>query len=144
MTNDVHLEGLREWAAGLSSLAAATELLIHAGFAGEHWAWVRYDEPAAMPWIAFDEIPDLIGSLSGGEQRLLQIASSLGADTPIILGDLVPGLDRKATELVMVAIAQAAGFTEPSDEAVVQGGEARVVTEPPLALWPEDRRSDLR
>jgi hypothetical protein len=55
----------------MSTLGAATELLIRTGFAGNGRPWVRFDELARRSWIAFDEIPDLIGGMSGGERRLL-------------------------------------------------------------------------
>jgi hypothetical protein len=59
----------------------------------------------------------MIGGYSGGEQRLLMIAASLGADqevpVTISLEDELPGLDREYAQLVLAAIAHAAGFHHP-------------------------------
>lgn len=138
-SDDRHATYLREWADGLLPLEAATELLIRVGFAGEDQPWVRYDEPAASPWIAFDEIPDLIGGLSGGEKRLLMIAASLAGDASVVLGDAIAGLDRRWTELVMVAIAHAAGFSEFTTDVVVENGTPTPAVIPPLAQWPSNK-----
>ena len=107
--NDIdHATALRQWARGSTTLVAATKLLIRAGFAQKSRPWIHYDEDARRPWIDFDQIPDLCGAMSGGEQRLLRIAASLGGTTPIILGDEAVGLDRRWTELVGIAIVHAA------------------------------------
>lgn len=137
MTNTEHEEALRGWARGMNTLVAATELLIRTGFAGNERPWVRYDELAHRPWIDFDSIPELIGGMSGGEQRLLQIVASLGGTSPIILGDVVAGLDRKIAELVSVAIAHAAGFTVPTSDVVTEDDGPHIITVPPIAAWPE-------
>lgn len=139
MTSDeqLHADALREWARPVTSLVAATELLIRSGFAQDWRPWVRFDEDRQRPWIAFDEIPDLIGAMSGGERRLLSVAASLGGSTSIVLGDQVAGLDRFRTELVSIAIIHAAGFTEPTSDFVWEDGEAQHVMVPPLASWPD-------
>ncbi|QNE48706.1 hypothetical protein F1C58_16745 (plasmid) [Glaciihabitans sp. INWT7] len=134
-----HFDALRGWARGMTTLVAATELLIRAGFAGSGRPWVRYDNDAHRPWIDFDEIPNLCGAMSGGEQRLLRIAASIGGTTLIDLGSEVAGLDRRLTELVSVAIIHAAGFTEPTRNIVWEGDDRVVVTVPPLAQWPDVR-----
>lgn len=139
-SNDSHAEALRDWARGSTTLVAATELLIQAGFAQEHRRWVHYDELAKRPWIDFDAIPDLIGAMSGGEQRLMRIAASIGGTTPIVLGDEVAGLDRRLTELVSIALIHAAGFTEPTGDVVFTDNVPKRVTVPPLAQWPATDR----
>jgi len=88
-----HEDALRAWAKGLLPLEAATELLIRGGYAGETRPWVQYDEFLERPWIDFASIPELIGGMSGGQQRFLRIAASLGADAPVILADELSGLD---------------------------------------------------
>ena len=61
-------------------------------------------------WVNFSAIPDHIGALSGGEQRLLMIAASLGADNePVDLSYAVSGLDWAMLALVLAAISHAAG-----------------------------------
>lgn len=137
-TDEQHATALRGWASGSTTLVAATELLIRAGFAQEWRPWVFYDELARRPWINFDEIPELIGGMSGGEQRLMRIAASLGGTTPIVLGDEVVGLDRRLTELVSTAIIHAGGFTEPTSDIVIVDDQPQRVTVPPLAQWPDE------
>jgi len=132
-----HEAGLRDWARGMTTLVAATELLIRTGFAQAWRPWVHYDEQRQRPWIAFDEIPDLIGAKSGGEQRLLTIAASLGGSVKIILGDEIAGLDRQRTELVSIALIHAAGFTESTSDFVFEDDQPKRVTVPPLASWPQ-------
>ena len=138
LTDAEHFAALRQWAAGTNTVAAATELLIRTGFAQKWRPWVRSDELARRPWIAFDEIPELIGGMSGGETRLLSIAASLGGTTPIILGDDVAGLDRGWTELVAAAIVHAAGFTEPTRGFSLEGDTPQLVDVPPLMRWPAE------
>lgn len=135
-----HEESLRGWAHGSTTLVAATELLIRAGFAQAGRPWIHFDEIARRPWVGFDEIPDLSAGMSGGERRLLRIAASLGGTTPIILGDEVTGLDRKWTELVSTAIVHAAGFTESTSDIVTEGGQPTIISVPPLAQWPDVSR----
>lgn len=58
-------------------------------------------QPTRQHWIDFESIPDHLGALSGGEQRLLRIAASIGSSyAPAInLGDEVSGLDRATLRL---------------------------------------------
>ncbi|MEO7015108.1 MAG: hypothetical protein ABI067_01030 [Leifsonia sp.] len=135
-SSDEHLAGLREWARGMTTLVAATELLIRAGFAQDWRPWVHYDELARRPWVNFDEIPELSGGMSGGQRRLLNIAASLGGTTPIILADEVAGLDRMWTELVSIAIVHAAGFTKTTSDVVMEDDKPTIISVPPLAQWP--------
>lgn len=102
---------LRDWARGMTTLMAATEMLIRGGYAREGRPWIRYDEASRRHWIDFASILDLIGALSGGERRFLRIAASLAGDEPIVLGDEVAGLDHKHANLVLAGIAAAAGST---------------------------------
>ena len=60
-------------------------------------------------WIDFSTIPVQIGALSGGEQRLLRIAASIGSpDTTVNLYDCL-ALDRASLQLVLKAVAHACG-----------------------------------
>ena len=76
---------LRDWAAGDLALEAATELMItasHGRFVQPEWPWMH--PTAHGQWIDFSTIPVQIGALSGGEQRLLRIAASIGSpDTTV-------------------------------------------------------------
>lgn len=103
---------LRAWAKGMLGLEAATELVIRSGFARERSPWVEFDADGNRHWINFAALPELVGGMSGGEQRYLRIAASLAADEPIILGDELAGLDHQHTALVLAAVAHAAGFGE--------------------------------
>lgn len=134
-SDDDHAASLREWAAGMTTVVAATELLIRTGFAQEWRPWVHTEASGA--WINFDEIPELMGGMSGGEQRLLSIAASIGGAHPIVLGDEIVGLDRQRAELVSIAIIHAAGFTEATSDVVMEDDEPHFIMVPPLAQWPD-------
>jgi hypothetical protein len=129
---------LRDWAKGMTGLEAATEMLIRGGYAQEWRPWVRYDEQRGRHWIDFDSIPEQAGGMSGGEQRFLRVAASLGSDSPIILGDEVTGTDRRHVQLILAAIAHAAGVGTPGhDVEHDDNGVAHIVTAPALYTWPE-------
>lgn len=118
-----HADDLRAWAKGMYTIEAATELLIRA-FGGKFAApgnpWVHTSAEPQGPgqvsaWIDFAAIPDETGVLSGGERRFLLLAASLAENVPVVLGDLVPGLDRDNLDLVLAAIAHAGGSHQHSD-----------------------------
>jgi hypothetical protein len=105
------------------TIEAATELLLR-GFGGKFAApgnpWVHTSaEPQGSgqvrAWIDFAAIPEEVGPLSGGERRFLMLAASLAEDVPVVLGDLVSGLDRENRDLVLAAIAHAGGSHQHSD-----------------------------
>lgn len=135
-------EGLRDWARGLYPLEAATELLIRGGYAQSWRPWVhRTEQQNGRWWIDFEHLPDQIGGASGGERRFLLLAASISdvVDLPgDTIGDLVSGLDRDKVELVLAAIAHAAGTHEGSR--IVYGEDGRAtgfqrITES-LHPWP--------
>ena len=111
--DDAH-EQLRAWARGVYPSEAATELLTRAfngRFAEPGWPWIH--STAHDHWIDFSTIPRQIAGLSGGEQRFLRIAASIGsADATVNLGECLTGLDRPRLQLVLAAIAHAAGSHE--------------------------------
>lgn len=137
MTNTPQV--LRDWAKGSLNCEAATELLLRAfsaRYAGPGWPWMHTDEQGRS-WIDFEAIPEHIGGLSGGEKRLLRIVASLGGEEPVALSDVVPGLDRSILDLVLAALAHAAGSHQ--DSLVIERNEGvlgfeRVAT---LHPWPE-------
>ena len=102
-------EQLRLWAVGIYATEAATDLLIKAlggTFATLGRPWI-YSDPHGT-WIDFASIPDHLGVLSGGEQRLLRIAASLGCSEVFInLADDLSGLDAHTQQLVLAAITHA-------------------------------------
>ena len=69
---------------------------------------------ASGHWIDFSAIPAQIGALSGGEQRLLRIAAvhRRPATPPSTSADCLAGLDRAHLQLVLAAVAHAAGSHE--------------------------------
>ena len=134
-----HEDELRAWAKGLLPLEAATELLIRTGWAGPERRWVHRADDGRV-YVIFSEIPDMIGGYSGGEQRLLMIAASLGADQDapvrISLEDELPGLDREHAQLVLAAIAHAAGFHQPGRSIELVDETPRLVDVDALYTWP--------
>ena len=135
-----HEDELRAWAKGLLPLEAATELLIRTGWAGPERRWVHRADDGRV-YVIFSEIPDMIGGYSGGEQRLLMIAASLGADQDapvrISLEEELPGLDREHAQLVLAAIAHAAGFHQPGRTIELVDDKPRFVDVDALYAWPE-------
>lgn len=115
----VNHAGLRAWAKGLYPLEAAVELLV--GFAGGRFAtpghpWIQPSDQPGRWWLDPSRISDdTIGALSGGEQRVLRIVSSLAGGEPVDLSRNLPGLDRPTIGLVLAAVAHAAGTHEHSD-----------------------------
>jgi hypothetical protein len=100
---------LRDWARGLLPLTAATELLIRGGWAQTWRPWVLERDGGGW-WIDFEAIADHIGALSGGERRFLLLAKSLGAYGELVgLEDTISGLDHDKVNLVLAALAAAAG-----------------------------------
>jgi hypothetical protein len=125
-----HTDDLRAWAKGMYTIEAATELLIR-GFGGKFAArgnpWVHTSSEPQGPgqvsaWIDFAAVPEEAGVLSGGERRFLILAASLAEDVPVVLGDVVPGLDRENLDLVLAAIAHAGGSHQHSDVRFNQDG----------------------
>ena len=118
-----HADDLRAWARGMYTTEAATELLLRAfggKFAGPGNPWIHTSTESegsgqVRAWIDFAAIPDEVGPLSGGERRFLMLAASLAEDVPVVLGDVVPGLDRENLDLVLAAIAHAGGSHQHAD-----------------------------
>ncbi|MGO1850861.1 hypothetical protein [Microbacterium sp.] len=131
-----HYDQLRAWARGMQPLEAATELLIRTGGAEPHFPWILHDGTQDSPWVAFDDIPDAIGAYSGGEQRILRIAASLGSDSPVVLGDEISGLDCDSLRLVLAAVAHASGQHEAGKTVELVDDKPRFVAIDPLYTWP--------
>lgn len=129
---------LREWAVGERPRVAATELLIRAGLAEIVDPWVLYDSAWKTRALDFDAITeDNIASRGAVQRHVLRIVASLGSGTPVDLREEISGLDYAETELVMIAIAHAAGFAEITSTIDDTDGVARIVPTPPLASWPD-------
>lgn len=105
--------GLRHWA-GTTCEQAAVELLI--SFNGGHLLdgpWVRRTGTGSW-WFDPEVAGRECGHLSGGQRRVLAVASSLvSSEHPVDLGDAITGIDPEAFVLVAQAMGQAYGL-DPS------------------------------
>ncbi|ROP44386.1 MULTISPECIES: hypothetical protein [unclassified Rathayibacter] len=129
---------IRAWAEGSNPLTAAVELLIRSGLVYTSAPWVKTDNAWKTSAIDFDRLGDEIGALSGGEQRVARIASSLGQGVPVDLREDVAGLDLEYTRLVLAAIAHAAGLGEPGTTIQTIDGVPTIVPRDALASWPNE------
>lgn len=130
---------LRAWAKGSYPQEAATELLIRAfngRFAGAGYEWMQATEDGDL-YIDFEAIPTHIDGLSGGEKRFLLLVASLAGDSLVTLGDVLPGLDRAVMDLVLAAVAHAAGTHEGSEFTEAPEGDALFRRAKTLHPWPE-------
>ena len=120
-----HEDDLRSWAKGSYTSEAGTELLLRA-FGGRYAAvgnpWIHTSDTPAGPhqvnaWIDFEALGEHAnnGPYSGGERRFLLLAASLAESVPVVLSEVVPGLDRQNLDLVLAAIAHAGGSHQHSD-----------------------------
>jgi hypothetical protein len=115
------IAALRAHAAGLHPDEVGAELLIgHGGilprddFARSvHTGTSISDGTTLMAWIDWDAALSALHHgqlpLSGGEQRILQLAASIAEGFPISLRDTLPGLDNRNLKLLLTAIRHAAG-----------------------------------
>jgi hypothetical protein len=137
-----NFEDLRAWAKGSYTAEAATELLIRAfdgRFAAPGNPWIHKSTSSGANWINFAQIPELIGGVSGGERRVLSLAASIAAvDVPVVLGDVLPGLDRHMLDLVLAAIAHASGSHEHSGFITNTDGTESIERLSTLYPWPHE------
>jgi hypothetical protein len=137
------VRGLRRWAAGLLGLEAAVELLLRASggrFGRAGCPWIRVENGCV--WLDPDLITPNLGGLSGGERRTLAVVDALASGRALPdLSGVLAGLDRASLELVIAAMAHAAGSHSHSE--LVPGrtlGSVRIRRLPPLVPWPEVNR----
>ena len=119
MTTDDLTRALHACAAGMLPLEAGVALLTgnraflhrddftsrfiqHGTSSGTPMAAIDWD--AAITALQAGELP-----CSGGERRILLLAASLAADTPVGLGDTVTGIDDANISRLLTAIRHAAG-----------------------------------
>jgi hypothetical protein len=116
MSETAVIDGLRRWARGAYAEEAAVELLVRAfggRFASTGYRWVRRCDRPGWYWLDGERLIDGTGTLSGGERRVLTIAGSLVSGAPLTdLAGQLSGLDRPNLELVLAALAHAAGSHE--------------------------------
>jgi hypothetical protein len=144
-------EGLRAWAAGSYATSAAAELLIRFGPPLLTGPWVEHDPDRGRYRFNTDAVEEHALQLSGGERRVLEIAASLAVDWyPVALSDAVAGIEREHLDLVLAAIAHAAGsheharlvWVDHADAAEASPQLAGFHTLTSLYPWPEDRPTD--
>ncbi len=134
---------LRTWARGSLPLTAAAELLIRSfdgRFAAASQPWIRVESTGAT-WLDDQYLAAGLGGLSGGERRVLTVVAALADSTGarrIDLTDVVTGIDRDNLDLVLAALAHAAGSHEHAGlEVAADERSARLVRLPPLHPWPD-------
>ena len=122
-------DALRACARGIHPLEAGAGLLIDCG------SWLHRDDFTSRFITAGTSISDgatLLASIdweaavtalhagelpaSGGERRMLLLASSIAGGTLVSLNDALPGVDRRNASLVVSAVAHAAGLPDPHQE----------------------------
>lgn len=126
-----HHEALRVWARGMHHVEAGTELLIRTGFATPERPWVQHG-----PWIDHTVIADNISGMPGGDQRILRIAAMLLDSGTDSLGDHLASTERPRLELVLAAVAHAAG-SRTGYTAEISDGEVRKVWVEAAYPWPD-------
>ena len=134
---------LRQWSRGMYTTEAATELLIraHRGvFASIERPWVKPTDHAY--WIDFPAVTEHLSAYSGGEQRLLRIAASIGSNEapPVRLGEVLGGLDRPTLRLVLAGVAHAGGSHQHSSLVIDRNGRATITRQPSLFMWDGEAR----
>ncbi|UGS28342.1 hypothetical protein K8F61_09375 [Microbacterium resistens] len=109
---DNRAAALRAWARGDVALEAAVELLVRTlGGRLLDGPWIRRHASGGV-WFDADLAGLDGGYLSGGERRILAVASSLAsAAQPVDLRDAITGIDPAALKLVLDAQAHAGGAT---------------------------------
>ncbi len=134
---------LRQWARGMYTTEAAVELLIRA----QDGTFASIDRPWILPgdhgyWIDLPAITEHVGGMSGGEQRLLRIAASIGSDdaAPVRLGEVLGGLDRPTLRLVLAAVAHVGGSHQHSSLVIDRNGRATIIRQPSLFMWDGEAR----
>ena len=119
-------DALRAGARGIYPLEAGTGLLIECG------SWLHRRDFASRFITVGTSISDGVTllastdweaavtalhagelSASGGERRMLLLASSLAGGTQVSLNDTLTGIDHRNASLVVSAVAHAAGLPDP-------------------------------
>ncbi|OIQ88918.1 hypothetical protein GALL_291960 [mine drainage metagenome] len=140
-TRQAITDRLRTWAAGSHPLTAAVELLIRAfdgRFADAGQPWIRIEDNG---WVWLDDkiLHANLGRLSGGERRVLDLVCALvDPDRAVHLADAITGIDRTHLDLVLAALAHAAGSHEHADVFVdAPTGAAHLRVLGSAHPWPE-------
>lgn len=135
------VDGLRRWSRGAYAEEAAVELLVKAfggRFVSTGYPWVQACDRPGWFWLDGEALMHATGALSGGARRVLTVAGALVSGLAVSdLADTIAGLDRPNLQLVLAALAHAAGSHEQSDVRV-QGDRLVYLRLGPLIDWPAD------
>lgn len=109
----------------------AQELLARAGCLRPEHPWTT----GASPAIDFGLLEQHAHLLDLSEEGVARVALSLATGRPVDLRSALGWLSRDHAELVMTAVACAAGHDRPESRIRLVEGERRVESVPPLAHW---------
>lgn len=129
-------EQLRAWARGSSTTLAGIELLIRhrrAVYLGA--PWIRHDE--GFSWVDTTDLLAEEHDHSAGDRRVMRIAASLIDGIPLELGAVLDGLSYQHADLVLAAIAEAAGYSRAIPLLRIIDEELTETELPALHVWPE-------
>ncbi|NRD08316.1 hypothetical protein [Rathayibacter agropyri] len=112
---------------------AAEQLLARSGCLRSEHPWVT----SGAAEVDFLALAEHAGVLDLSEEAVARVALSLATGRPVDLRFAFGHLTRDHAELVMIAVAAAAGHDRLSSRIHVVGDERRLETVPPLAVWPE-------
>jgi hypothetical protein len=133
------IDGLRRWARGAYAEEAAVELLVRAfggRFASIRYRWIRECDRPGWFWLDGERLINDTDALSSNAHRVLAVAGSLVSGASLTdLDSLLAGLDRPNLELVLAALAHAAGSHEHID-AHVEGDLLVYRQLGPVLAWP--------
>ncbi|PPF34392.1 hypothetical protein [Rathayibacter sp. AY1A3] len=132
---------LRHWAFGDDVRSAAVELLLRTDLANEAHPWVVHDRAWDTWAIDLDTLTEHITGfaaehrarhLTPSRLAVLSVAAALADDAPIKLRALLPSLEYEHAELVMIALAHSAGYTQFTTTDTAEG--IVYPPRPPLAI----------
>lgn len=107
------VSAVRAGAGWLCALEAACELIISTGLLhrDDFTRFIRAETPgtegdwqAVVTGCGTGQLP-----CSVGERRMLELAASLAGHRPVILGDAVPGLDKRSVQILVRTVLHASG-----------------------------------
>lgn len=110
---DRHHRALRNWARGTPQTAAAVEMLIR-GFGGRYasgWPWIIIEDERRH--VQFTDLVRDVDSLPPPARLYLRTAASIALNQKTVtVAELIGALDRTEMNLVLAAMAHAAGFID--------------------------------
>ena len=138
LTQAVVIDGLRRWARGAYAEEAAVELLVRAfdgRYASIGYRWVRECDRPGWFWLDGERLTNAT-TVPSSARAVLAVAGALVSGAPLTeLDSLLAGLDRPNLELVLAALAHAAGSHEQID-AHVEGDFLVYRRLGPVLAWP--------